>query len=73
MRVYLIKRKGATIQLNMIFDQRIKFSNDKEISVGKLFFRKKDAKEYLQTLEWNECFEVIGATVDKSKSDNRKI
>lgn len=72
MRVFLIKNKGATIWQNMYFDKEITFSDGNKINAGKLFFRKKDAEAYLKSLEYNEFYEVVGATVDKSIIDNRK-
>jgi hypothetical protein len=72
MRVFIIKNKGATIWQNMYFDKEITFSDGNKINAGKLFFRKKDAEAYLKALEHNEFYEVVGATVDKSYTDNRK-
>ena len=72
MRVFLIKHKGATIWQNMYFDKEVTFSDGNKINTGKLFFRKKDAEAYLKALEYNEFYEVVGATVDKSNVDNRK-
>lgn len=73
MRVFIIKHKGATIWQNMYFNEEITFSDGNKINVGKLFFRKKDALAYLKALEYNEFYEVAGATVDKSDADNRKL
>jgi hypothetical protein len=72
MRVFIIKHKGATIWQNMYFDKEITFSDGNKINVGKLFVRKKDAEAYLKALEPNEFYEVVGATVDKSCTDNCK-
>ena len=72
MRVFIIKHKGASIWQNMYFDKEITFSDGNKINVSKLFFRKKDAEAYLKALEYNEFYEVVGATVDKSYTDNRK-
>jgi len=72
MRVFLIKRKGATILDNMYFDREVSFVDDSKIIVGILFFRKKDAEAYLKTFEYSELYEIVGATVDKSNADNRK-
>ena len=72
MRVFLIKHKGATIWQNMFFDREFTFSNNNKIYSGILFFRKKDAEAYLETLEYKEFYEVVGATVDKSNFDNRR-
>ena len=67
MRVFLIKNKGATIWQNMLFDKEITFSDGNKINTCKLFIRKKDAVAYLNSLEYKEFYEVIGATVDKEK------
>lgn len=67
MRVFLIKRKGATYWANMYFHSKITFSDGNKISTGILFFRKKDAQAYLKSLEYNEFYEVVGATVDNAK------
>ena len=55
----------------MLRDYKFTFNDGDEIYVGTLFFRKKDAKKYLETLN-KELYEVVGATIDKSKIDNRK-
>jgi hypothetical protein len=72
MRVFIIKHKGATIWHNMYFDRKVSFSDDNEINIGILFFRKKDAQAYLKTFKYSEFYEVVGANVDKSNADNRK-
>ena len=67
MRVFLIKRKGATYLGNMYFDSNITFSDGNKITTGILFFRKKDAQAYLKLIGYNEFYEVVGATVDNAK------
>jgi len=71
MRAYIIKFKGKTIWQNMLRDYKFTFNDGDEIYVGTLFFRKKDANKYLETLN-KELYEVVGVTIDKSKIDNRK-
>jgi len=71
MRAFTIKRRGKTIWQNMMFDRELTFSDEDKIYVGLLFFRKKDAKKYLDTFQYKEYYEVIGVTIDKSKEDNR--
>lgn len=73
MRAFTIKRKGKTIWQNMMFDRVLTFSDEDKIYVGLLFFRKKDAKKYLDTFQYKEYYEVIGVTIDKSKKDNRVL
>ena len=57
----------------MVFDRELTFSDGDKIYAGLVFFRKKDAEKYLQTFDYKEYYEVIGATVDKSLKDNRKL
>ena len=75
MRAYIIKRKGKTWLGNMLLNNRIKFSSGDEIFFDNIFYRKKDAKLYLQLYfpaKYRELFEVIGVTIDESKRDNRR-
>jgi hypothetical protein len=74
MRAYTIKRKGKKTWQKMIFEKEITFSENHTITIyaGDIFFRKKDAKEYLGTFKYPEYYEVIGVTIDKSDKDNRK-
>jgi hypothetical protein len=73
MRIFSIKYKGASTWQNMYFSREFTFSDNNKIIAGILFFRKKDAEAYLNTLEFKEYYEVVGATVDKSKLDNRRL
>lgn len=73
MRAFTIKRRGKTIWQNMMFDRVLTFSDEDKIYVGLLFYRKKDAKKYLDTFQYKEYYEVIGVTIDKSKKDNRVL
>ena len=72
MRAFTIKHKGKTIWQNMLRDYKFTFNDGDEIYVGTLFFRKKDANKYLETLSNKHLYEVVGVTIDKSKIDNRK-
>jgi len=71
MRAYIIKHKGKAHQSNMYYDRDVTFLNDDKIYIGILFFKKKDAKKYLDTIGGKEYYEVVGVTVDNSKQDNR--
>lgn len=71
MRVFLIKYKGALTFQNMT-GKNILYSYDNGLRVGLLFFRKKDAKKFLKTLSNKQSYEIISATIDKSKTNNRK-
>ncbi len=71
MRAFALKHKGKSIWQNMVFDKELTFSDGKVVFAGMLFFRKKDAKKYLDTFEYKKYYEVIGLTVDKSTKDNR--
>ena len=59
MRAYIIKFKGKTIWQNMLRDYKFTFNDGDEIYVGTLFFRKKDANKYLETLKYKELYEVV--------------
>ncbi len=72
MRAYIIKNKGANTWFNLSFERDIQFSDNTTIFAGYVFFRKKDALKYLETLPYPEYKEVIGVTLDKSDKDNRK-
>ena len=71
MRAFTIKHKGATIPINMVWEETMNIGIN-AFEIGYLFFRKKDAKKYLNTFNHKELFEVIGLTIDKSNKDNRK-
>lgn len=71
MRAFVIKHRGKTIWQNMTFERELTFSDNTKIYAGLLFFRKKDAKKYLETFEYKEFYEVVGVTIDKSTRDNR--
>jgi len=76
MVIYIVKHKGATIWCNMDFNE-VTFSKGTEILnkflVGGFFFRKKDAKYYIEHQKnYPEFFEIISVELPKSKDDNRK-
>jgi len=71
MRAFAIKRNGKSIWQNMIFDTEITFYDGDKVFAGLLFFRKKDAKKYIETFQYKEFYEIIGVTIDKSEKDNR--
>jgi hypothetical protein len=73
MRVYMIKHKGATQWYNFFVDRVFTFTYPKEekVNVGSFFFRKRDAVKYLNSFPHAHFYEVVGATVDFSKWDNR--
>jgi len=71
MRAYTLKHKGKSILQNMMFDRELTFSAGEKVFAGLLFFRKKDAKKYLETFQYKEHYEIIGVTIDKSYKDNR--
>jgi hypothetical protein len=73
MRAYIIKHIGKTNWGNMLFESEITFTNKKIIHTGILFFRKKDAKLYLETFEYKEFYEVVGVMIEKSNFDNRRL
>ena len=67
MKIYLIKRKGANIWKNMEFSYIVG-----DAYAQLCFYRKKDAKSYLDTFTTNDHLEVISAEMKESKQDNRK-
>ena len=71
MRAFALKHKGKSIWQNMMFDRELTFSDGDKVFAGLLFFRKKDAKKYLETFQYKEFYEIIGVTIDKSDKDNR--
>jgi len=72
LRLYTIKRKGATQKDNLVPEDVITFFDDEKVYVGYWFFHKKDAERYLKSFNYPELFEVVGMTVDSVKQDNRK-
>ena len=72
MRAYIIKHKGKTWWGNLILDYSHVFSDNSKIYTSTMYIKRKDAVKYLNTLEYNEFYEVVGLTIDKSKQDNRK-
>jgi hypothetical protein len=73
MRAFTIKHKGKTHALNIVTESSFTIGEKQRIYTGLLFFRKKDARAYLETYgEVKEFFEVVGMTIDKCDQDNRK-
>lgn len=72
MRIYVIKRKGASIWQNISVSTTMVYENQSKSLCGYFFLRKKDAEKHLKTYKYSEFFEVIGCSVDKAKGDNRK-
>lgn len=71
MRIFLLKHKGATTFWNICTFGSVQI-NQKTLYISEAFLRKKDAKKYLDSLEYGYYYEIVGATVDKVKSDNRR-
>lgn len=72
MRAYTIKHTGKSIWQNIVFEKELTFADGDKIFCGYLFFRKKDAKKYLESFEYKDFYEVVGLTVDRCEQDNRK-
>jgi uncharacterized lipoprotein YehR (DUF1307 family) len=70
MKAYTTKHQGKTYRGNMTLKQKLIFLDGTVVYSDFLFYKKKDAKKYLATLD-NKYIEVVGVTVDKSKTDNR--
>lgn len=72
MKLYLIKHKGKNW-----FGNLVGFGNEMTIGKDKFythftFYRKKDAKKYLDTFKHKEYLEIVSAEIEESKQDNRK-
>jgi len=71
MKAYTIKSSGATIVRNILWEIRHDFKDDDWFHTGIMFFRKKDAKRYLETLKYKELYQIVALNIDKVKQDNR--
>lgn len=72
MRAYTIKCKGAAIWQNALMGVSMEFPDGPKIYADYLFYRKKDAIRYLESIKGNSSLEVVGLTMDEVKQDNRK-
>ena len=68
MKIYIIKHKGADIARNLDFTENMTFSDGDKIWVGQFFWRLKDAKKYLNTLEYKEFREIKTAEIISKSS-----
>lgn len=64
MRIYIVKRKGVNRWYNIFLNKEMIFEDGDIVHAGLLFIRKMDANKYLQTLNFKEFYEVVGATLD---------
>jgi len=71
MKAYTIKSSGATITRNILWVVRHDLKGDDWYHTGIIFFKKKDAKKYLETLKYKEFYEIVALNIDKVKQDNR--
>jgi len=71
MKAYTIKSTGATIGRNILWEVKHDLKSDDWYHTGIIFFRKKDAKKYLETLKYKELYEIVALNIDKVKQDNR--
>jgi|18_taG_2_1085343.scaffolds.fasta_scaffold01680_4 hypothetical protein len=71
MKAYTIKSSGATIASNILWEVRHDLKSDDWFHTGIIFFRKKDAKKYLETLKYKKLYEIVALNIDKVKQDNR--
>lgn len=60
MKVWLIKHKGADYWGNYRMDREITLSNGTKMYAQLCFYRKKDAKAYLETMEYKDLYEIVG-------------
>jgi hypothetical protein len=71
MKAYTIKSSGATIASNILWEVKHDLKSDDWFHTGIIFFRKKDAKRYLETLKYKELYQIVALYIDKVKQDNR--
>ena len=71
MKAYTIKSSGATISRNIRWEVRHDLKEDNWYHTGIIFFRKKDAKKYLEALNYKEFYEIVELNIDNVKQDNR--
>lgn len=71
MKAYTIKSSGATIDRNILWEVRQDLKKDTWYHTGIIFFKKRHAKEYLESLKYKEFYEIVALNIDKVKQDNR--
>ncbi len=71
MKVWLIKHQGKNWLGNMMCAFEVKVDEKTVAYAQECFYRKKDAVAYLKHYN-NEYLEVVSATLEESKQDNRK-
>jgi len=62
MKAYTIKSSGATIASNILWEVRHVKSDD-WFHTGIIFFRKKDAKRYLETLKYKKLYQIVALNI----------
>lgn len=72
MKAYTIKSSGATITRNILWEVRQDLKEDAWFHTGVIFFRKKDAQKYLDTLKYKELYQIVALNIDKVNQDNRR-
>jgi len=76
MKMWFVKWKGAMWWGNFRHWREITIQrpgkHKETFDVDTAFYRKKDAELFRQTLDYPDGFEVVGATLPKSKSDRRR-
>jgi hypothetical protein len=59
MKAYIIKNRGADWFGNYLDGATMTFGDESKVFVGHWFHRLKDAKKYLKTFAYPECFEIV--------------
>ena len=56
-------RDAARIANNLELTRLLEFSDNSKVWAGMYFWRKKDAKKYLDTYEYKQFFEIVTAEI----------
>jgi hypothetical protein len=66
MKIWIIKRKGPNWWGNMLHSTTITLlPKKKEFYAQYCFYKRKDAKAYLNAMRHKEYYEVVGAIIDE--------
>lgn len=63
MKVWFVKRTGKMTLGNMLFSQELTFSDKTVVYSDHIFYRKKDAKKYLESFKYQQFYEISSITL----------